>query len=134
MAIVEPELLGDILPEELAGSLDAGYKRAGKEAEETSGFSYDALMRQNWYDILWRVGLTLVLTIFLMLLISPWIQKKFKRGRCYRVAIFVIIFFVTLLILGNHFLRSLSVFVLGAIVITSILTVFIFLIYDVSHC
>ena len=134
MAVVEPELLEDILPQELVGGLDAGYKRASEETEEQSGFSYDALRRQNWHDILWRVGLTLILTVLLMLLISPWIQKKFKRGRCYQVATFFLIFFVTLFILGNHFLKNLSVFILGAIVITSILTVFIFLIYDLSHC
>ncbi len=134
MAVVEPELLETLLPEELIGSIDSSFKRAGEDTEEKSGFSYDVLVKQNWYDIGWRFLLTLLITFFIMMLISTRIRKKFSRGRCYQVAISVLIFFVILLILGNRFLKNLSVFVLGAIIITSILTVFIFLIYDVSHC
>jgi len=92
--------------------------------------TYSQLKELHWSSILLKLILTLLIVFLLMMLSWP----LFKHSRCRIAAVFILLFFVTLLVIGDEFLKDVSIFFLSAILLTSILTVFIFFVYDLSGC
>lgn len=114
----------------LPSEFDIGMENQDEKAE-SRGFSYDSLAAQRWVDIWWRLLLAFLLAAALAIAVR---RTNLGRRRCYVAATFILSFLVLLLIFGNKFLKNVSVFFLGAILLTSVVTIFIFLMYDLVHC
>ena len=88
--------------------------------------NHKTLARQNW----WFIGKMTLIGIVVGLVIYLIIYYFWKKSVAYAVACCVLGVLVVWFLTGNVFLRDLSLFVAGTILLTIILTFFIFIVYD----
>lgn len=98
--------------------------------EDSSSISYDSLRKLDWQKILTMLIITLFLTIIILAIVN--IVKPLDR--CSKVFWFLVTYLIVLLVVGDRFLRNLSVLVLEAIILTTILTITAFFIFNASKC
>lgn len=120
--------LGDFNPPYVSPITLKAYKESTNQY--SSSLSYDSLYKLNWKNVMTILLITLFLTIIILITINT-----FKPlNKCSKVFWFLIIYLIVLLILGDRFLRNLSVLVLETIILTAILTITAFYIFDASKC
>jgi hypothetical protein len=107
-----------------------GLAKNEEKLPKFGSVTYQQLKNLHWNSILVDLFLTLVIVLLLMFLTWP----LFKHTKCRIVAVFILLFFFVLLFVGDEFLKNLSIFFLLAILLTSVLTVFIFFVYDLTLC
>lgn len=91
---------------------------------------YTELAKKEWKPIIFCFIISLIISLlFIYLLSHIWKIKK-----CYLVALFLFVFFLILLIIGDKFIKNLATFVLSTSILAMILTIFAFIAADLANC
>lgn len=99
---------------------------ADQKAEGEFRLNYASLAKQNW----WFIGKVTLIGIIIGLIIYIILYYFGKKSFAYGAAACIVAVLVVWFFSGNVSLRDLALFVGGTIVLTIILTFFIFIVYD----
>lgn len=89
-------------------------------------FSYDVLARENWSSI----GGILFICLLIGFIIAIVLSNIFRLSLTFTLCIIVIMSAIMMILLGDNFVRNAGVFILSGVLITMILTLFIFFMND----
>ena len=76
----------------------------------------------------------IIISLLIATLTTLFVVTTLKRGLCYGFAVFIAIFLIMLIVFGTRYLRNLSFFIIVAIFVVVIVTVFAFVTYKALGC
>jgi hypothetical protein len=130
MEIAEPLLIGSAETEQFAAEneeeLLPALSTAKNIGKSTSSISYLALKEENWSLIIPLTLIFIFIGIIALLILQLFFEFNITAKLC------IVIFFtaISMVAFGPIFLKNIGIFILVAIIITLILTAFIYLLYD----
>jgi len=92
--------------------------------------SYKSLSTRDWKHII----IVIVISSIIALLTILILKQLGKLSTCRLTGIFIIIFFLSMLLFGDEYLKNVAIISLVGILLTIILSVFVFLTYDTFAC
>lgn len=112
--------------------LMAATAHATNDELKVSGYSYN-------YDEFAaldpaEVSRPIIIALVIATLVTLFILLVKKLPICHITAIFIATFLIMLLVFGTHYLKNLSFFIIIAIVIIMVITIFAFATYKVLGC
>lgn len=101
-----------------------------KDLDNGIHLDYAHLSKKEWNKIVLVLIICAIIALFTLFIL----RTITKFSRCYLTGIFIVVFFISMLILGDEFMKNVAIVTLAGIILTIILSVFVFLTYDIFAC
>lgn len=97
---------------------------------ENFSLNYHDLKDKDWKEFFRTVLIATIVGAIVVIIL----KKTTILTKCYLTGTFMIVFFTTMLLFGKPFSKNVAILGLTSIILTIILSVFVFLTYDVFAC